>query len=78
MFLVQVLLLVHPQELPQELKTKIQQAFLAINDDEALLAIMRRQVASDDMIYLAVDDNHWDGLRDLAAGLESMKLLSQR
>lgn len=70
--------LIARQELPEELKTKIQQAFLAINDDEALLAIMRRQVASDDMIYLAVDDNHWDGLRDLAAGLESMKLLSQR
>lgn len=63
-------------ELPEALKARMRSAYLDLNEEGgAILEALREQADRPDMIFFAADDGMWDGLREIARSLDSMKLL---
>ena len=62
-------------DLPLELQQKIRQAYLKLNEGGELMDALWQQAGIDNMIYHVVDDSDWDGLRQIAYNIDSMKLL---
>lgn len=64
-------------DLPTSLKLRLRDAFVNMGErDPALLEMFRTQARDPNMVYLASSDQLFDGLREIARGLESMNLLS--
>lgn len=61
--------------LPQELKDRIQAAYLKLNEGGTLMDALRHQSGVEDLRYFAATDQMWDGLREIAYSVDSMKLL---
>lgn len=65
-------------DLPDEIKHRIQAAYLKLNEGGELMVALRDQAGVDDLAFFPADDAMWDGLRTIALGLDTMKLLGTR
>ena len=65
-------------DLPVGIQAKIQAAYLKLNDGGPLMDALRDQTGIDDMIYYPIDDTAWDGLREIAYNVDTMKLLERQ
>jgi phosphonate transport system substrate-binding protein len=61
--------------LDPELKEKIRTAFLKLNEGGPLMDALREQAGVEDLTYFPANDAMWDGLRDIARNVDTMKLL---
>ena len=66
------------RELPEEIKSRLQAAYLNLNEEGgAILEALRTQANTPDLIYFPAEDAMWDGLREIAYNLETMQLLTR-
>ncbi len=64
-------------DLPQELKERIAAAYLKLNEGGPLMEALRQQAGTEDLRYFPASDAMFDGLREIAYGVDSMKLLGR-
>jgi len=62
-------------DLPKEIRDRIRAAYLKLNDGGPLMDALRVQSGIEDLRFYPADDGMWYGLREIAWGVDSMKLL---